>query len=498
MSLDKELKHVLASPATSDDYDLHEQLEKLLNDVGLASSDSGGSIRFIGSDPIIPSFARYGAASALPLVARAVAIAKIWQLRGGPGQDIEVDLRRAIRRFAAFYEFRWETLNGVAGAGGLGGWETLSRFFTPTRDDRWVSLVNPYPRLGAAAATLLDCPPDHKRVQAAVLKWDARDLEEAAGAAGVVMPMVRSFEEFMAEEQYRALTELPLIEIRKIGDSAPEPLPWGGRAPLDGIRALGMGNALAGATVGRSLALHGADVLNIWRPHQLELELWYINGQTGVRSTILDPADTVDAQRIRSLAKEADIFYANRRPGYLERHGLSAEDLAELRPGIIYGANSAYGRTGPWANRVGFDVAAGTVTGFYEHEGEHGVPATTPVIGIVNDNIVAWLLSLGITAALIRRAEEGGSYRIDVSLARTALWMQSLGIFDKEYARETAGSAPAHTLLVPEQFRVETPLGHYVGVTEQVRMSRTPGFYRHVLLARGSCPPEWLDSQGSA
>jgi crotonobetainyl-CoA:carnitine CoA-transferase CaiB-like acyl-CoA transferase len=256
-----------------------------------------------------------------------------------------------------------------------------------------------------------------------------------------------------------------------------------------------MAGALAGPSAGRALALHGADVLNVWRPHQTEVENWYIDGQIGGRSTILDPKQTEDTARIRTLLSGADVFYANRRPGYLESIGLCAQDAAEVRPGIIHATVSAYGRTGPWSQRPGFDVAAGAVVGIYDREGEDGRPAYTP-ISIIDDNMTAWLLAVGITAALVRRAREGGSYRVHVSLTRTALWMQSLGLFDKRYARQTAGSNADHTFLNPELFTADTPLGRYQGVTDPMRMSETPGAYRHILLPRGVCRPEWLPTLG--
>ncbi|SHH31074.1 CoA transferase [Streptomyces sp. 3214.6] len=495
VSLTEKLESVLAHPATNDEFNVHAELEEVLAGVGLSAADAGGTVTFRGADPVLPSPVRWGAACGIPLAARAVVLAKLWQLRGGRPQDIEVDLRVAPRRMAAFAEDRWLRLNGVANAGGLGGFEAVCGFHE-AQDGRYVLLANPYPGLGIATTRLLNCPLDQAGVAAAVARWKARDLEEAAAEAGVVIPMLRSTEEMMREAHYtEALAATPLIEITKIGDSAPEPLPYGGTQPLDGIRALGMAAALAGPSAGRALALHGADVLNIWRPHQTEVENWYIDGQVGVRSTILDPKEAEDAARIRTLLSGADVFYANRRPGYLENIGLSAEEAAELRPGIIYGTVSAYGRTGPWAQRPGFDVAAGAVTGIYHREGENGRPEYTPIT-IINDNMTAWLLAVGITAALVRRAREGGSYRVHVSLTRTALWQQSLGLFDKEYARETAGSSETHSFLTPELFTADTPLGRYQGVVDPMRMSETPGSYRHVLLPRGACRPEWLPTFG--
>jgi hypothetical protein len=105
--------------------------------------------------------------------------------------------------------------------------------------------------------------------------------------------------------------------------------------------------------------------------------------------------------------------------------------------------------------------------------------------------VVDWLGTVGILAALRRRAVEGGSYRVVVSLTRTLLWLYSFGIFDKTYAEATAGSSDEYADVAPDLFTAETPFGTYQGITDQVIMSRTPGSFRTVL-ARGSSKPEWL------
>jgi crotonobetainyl-CoA:carnitine CoA-transferase CaiB-like acyl-CoA transferase len=106
--------------------------------------------------------------------------------------------------------------------------------------------------------------------------------------------------------------------------------------------------------------------------------------------------------------------------------------------------------------------------------------------------VVGWLGTTGIVAALRRRAIEGGSYRVVVSLTRTVLWLLSLGIFDKAYAKATADSTDEHKYIAPDLFTAETPLGTYQGMTDQIALSRTPGAYRTVLVPRGSSKPEWL------
>lgn len=187
-----------------------------------------------------------------------------------------------------------------------------------------------------------------------------------------------------------------------------------------------MGHIIAGAGVGRDLAQHGADVLNIWRPNELEHDSTYNTANVGVRSSTIDPYGPEGQTKIRELLRDADLFYANRRPGYLEKIGLSAEGAAAIRPGIIHLSFSLAGETGPWADRVGFDQTAGALTGIMLMEGADGVtagPKSTPAlpyISVVNDYVLSWLATTGAVAALMRRATDGGSYRVTLNLTRIA------------------------------------------------------------------------------
>jgi crotonobetainyl-CoA:carnitine CoA-transferase CaiB-like acyl-CoA transferase len=236
--------------------------------------------------------------------------------------------------------------------------------------------------------------------------------------------------------------------------------------------------------------LHGADVLNIWRPDDREIEAFTWDVQVGMRSTILDYSEE-DRAKFDALLKDADIFFANKRPGYLERNGLDAETLCAKRPGLIHAQVLLHGAKGPWMLRPGFDEIGAAVTGLFAIEGSLTHPKSPPVFPIV-DNVVGWLGTVGTLAALRRRANEGGSYRVTVSLTRTVLWLISLGIFDKTYAEATAGSSDEHAYVAPDLFTAETPLGTYQGMTDQTVLSRTPGAFRTVLEPRGSSKPEWL------
>ncbi|NUP28496.1 MAG: carnitine dehydratase [Nocardia sp.] len=491
MTLTERLTAALAAPATDAAFDPHAELSELLAGIGMSSGDTGGAILFRGADPVVPSTLRLGGAAAIALAAKSAAIAALWRRRGGPGQDITVDLRTAPHRLCPFYDRRWELLNGYPAGTPANANNALGFRFYRTADERWVMPLNPYPKIKVAAQRLLGVPEDSRAVAAAVARWDARELEDAGAAAGVVLPMLRTTAELLNEPHYRDfLAEMPLVEITRIGDSEAEPLASGAEQPLSGVRALGAGHVIAGAGAGRALALHGADVLNLWRPTELEHDATYVSANVGVRSATLDPFDSDGGRRFRELLAGADIFYANRRPGYLAKLGATAAEAAAIRPGIIHAGVSLNGERGPWADRLGFDQTAGSLTGMMQLEGGESGPRLPPVM-VVNDYIVSWLLTAGIVEALARRAEHGGSYRVHVSLTRAALWILSLGVFDREYAHATAGRGEEHRYLDPETFTADTPLGHYQGVTEQVWMSRTPGRYRTVLVPRGSGRAEW-------
>ncbi|TMK33636.1 MAG: CoA transferase [Alphaproteobacteria bacterium] len=493
--LTETLQSKLANPERSSDFGLHGAVNQVLNDVGLSTSDTGGKLTFYGSDPILQSPLRFGTMAAIGLAARSVAVAALWRQATGEGQDISVDVRKALRRFCGFFDGKWETVNDRPPS--PGGYavspflKMADAFFRETRDGRHVVALDIYPQLLVRTLDFLRCSPSTESINNAILKWDAAELEQAAAAEGLVLAMVRTNEEFRREAQYeQVLSKMPLITVEKIGESDPVPLKASANLPLNGIRAFGMGHVIAGGAMGRDMALYGADVLNIWRPRDSEIEAFAWDVQVGMRSTILDDSKE-DRARFNQLLQDADVFFANKRPGFLKKHDLDAEVLCAQKPGLIHATVVLHGEKGPWANRPGFDEIGATVSGLFTIEGSLTRPKQPPIVPIC-DNVVAWLGTTGILAALRRRAIEGGSYRVTVSLTRTVLWLLSLGIFDKDYARETAGSSDEHAYIAPDLFTAETPLGTYQGMTDQVVLSRTPGSFRTVLVPRGSSKPEWL------
>ena len=483
----------LDHPATSPEIDLEAALNDVLAAVGMSSADCGGKVSFYGQDPIIPSRLRFGAMAALGLAAKAVAVAAIWRDRTGQGQDLDVDVRKALRRFAGFFEGKWETINGRPPAWGFNEGNPFLDIplFRETRDGRHVIALNIYPQLRTRALNFLRCSDSAESLQNAILQWKADELETAAAEQGLVIAKVRSYEEFRKEAQYTdVLAGMPLISIVKIAESEPVPFRGGTVTPLDGIRALGMGHVIAGAAIGRDLAYHGADVLNIWRPNDTELDLFAWDVQVGMRSTILGDSHD-DRAHFDRLLETTDVFFANKRPGFLNKHGLGAEELCTKKPGLIHATVVLHGSHGPWSNRPGFDEVGAAVSGVFALEGSLAAPKQPAIVPIC-DNVVGWLGTVGALAALRRRATEGGSYRVEVSLTRTVLWLLSLGVFDRNYAQVAAGSKDEHASVPPELFTAETPLGTYQGMTDQVTLHKSPGAFRTVMAPRGSSKPEWL------
>jgi hypothetical protein len=266
--------------------DLTRVVDGLLGEIGLDRRDTGGKLTFAGLDPLRPSVMKVGAASAAAASASSVASAILHRQRGGKGQDIHVDLRKAY-----VYQSPWQTqladctmMNGraVMVMPMLGGLAML-----PTRDNRFVQVCAPYPSQHQKLTELLHCGLVERHMAQAARKWDALDLETAAQDAALPITMIRSPAEYAASEQGKEHAKLPLIHIEKIGESAPEPLPPGPR-PLSGVRVLGMTQVVAGPTVLRQLAAAGADSLQLNMPGSWEEKFVFLQSDTGARQATVE------------------------------------------------------------------------------------------------------------------------------------------------------------------------------------------------------------------
>ncbi len=129
------------------------------------------------------------------------------------------------------------------------------------------------------------------------------------------------------------------------------------------------------------------------------------------------------------------------------------------------------------------------MSGFTFEEGTPQQPKFPPTM-VMNDCIAGYLGAAGVTSALIRRAQEGGSYHVKICLTRNAMWYPTLGLFDRNNIDFTGDE---HQLLPPDTMTRQTPYGEVYRLAPPVRFSETPGDWTDpILTVRGSCKPEWL------
>jgi crotonobetainyl-CoA:carnitine CoA-transferase CaiB-like acyl-CoA transferase len=274
------------------------------------------------------------------------------------------------------------------------------------------------------------------------------------------------------------------MDIIKIGEAPPRPLPPGNR-PLSGVRVVDLTRVLAGPTCGRVLAEHGADVLHVTAPHlPYQAELLMDTGH-GKRCTFIDLREQAGIDTLKALVSEADVFTQGYRPGTIAARGFAPEAMAALRPGIVCVSLCAYGHEGPWAGRRGFDSIVQNVTGLAAANSSLEKPRNLPVQAL--DYVAGYLAALGAMVALARRVEQGGSWLVRVSLVQVAHWIASLGTVD---ATGTASDLPAEELahLTMES---DGPLGHLRHLKPVIQMGETPAFYSKPAEALGTSPAHW-------
>jgi crotonobetainyl-CoA:carnitine CoA-transferase CaiB-like acyl-CoA transferase len=464
---------------------VEREIDALLRSVGVTREATGVTFAVAGVDPILPSAAKIGLIGAASNGLYAALVAAIWRQRTGVGQTIGLDRRRLIHSVSPFFERPWVTINGFPPPS-LDPNSGVTMRFVATGDGRHVMPLNAYPRIRDTMVEVLDCRNTVGEVDRAALKWTALDLEAAVQAAGAACVMVRTPDEWAAEEHNRYVGQQPLIQLERIGDGPVIPLPPTPR-PLSEVKVLAYAHVLAGAHAGSLLAEHGADVLNLWEPGSIELETTYAMANKGMRSALLDTRSADGRMVLARLLDDADVVVTNHRETRIRSAGLTAEQCAAAKPGIIHLSISCFGHEGPWASWVGFDPHALAVTGWSVLEGSLSEPKL-PATLVLNDFVSGALGAAGVAAALYRRSIEGGSWRVRINLTRSSVWFRSLGLVDPA----GAGVDADHQPLAPTTAQAETPLGRYGYLPTQVAFSATrPRFEDPVLIPRGSGRPEW-------
>jgi crotonobetainyl-CoA:carnitine CoA-transferase CaiB-like acyl-CoA transferase len=257
--------------------------------------------------------------------------------------------------------------------------------------------------------------------------------------------------------------------------------------PLSGIKVLDLTRIIAGPVCGRALAGHGAEVLLVTAAHLPSMLPLVIDTGRGKLSATIDLRQSSGRETLAQLVRQADVFVQGYRPGAVAAHGFSAEEVARLRPGIIYASLSAYGHEGPWAYRRGFDSLVQTASGLNLAEAEaFGSPEPRALPAQALDHATGYLLAFAIMAALQRRAEQGGSWHVRVSLAQTGYWLRQLGRIDGVHCRDPGFDDVRDRLQdAPSGFGLLTAVRH------AAEMSETPPHWARPSVPLGTHAPGW-------
>lgn len=521
--------------AQGDGFDIDAAFAAFFAEIGGTPQDAGGKVTFIGRDPLIHSHFRIGSSMAIPAMAAGLGAAAVWKERTGEEQDVTVDLREAMYNvnplLTPIMQFRLAvgmlppddavaksftftpTINGRLYQAPVGLGNPFSFVPFETKDGRFANITGVYPHLNARALNLLGASPNVESIAAGVKKWNAEDLEQAMIDSRTVGTIHRTAQEWLAHPEGMALASVPLIDIRKIGDSDPEPWDPNPTQPLSGIKGLALTHVIAGSTAMRTLAEYGAEVLQVARDQSFEHEVVWTDVNIGMRSTILDLTKEDQKQALYAMIPQADVFaesFAGTNGRGIERLGFGREELAKRRPGIIYLTvrGFSFHENGPWHTRAGFDMEAVSATGytfaeamgptpsfgeaFAEPLGSGSVLPAFPPTFVLNDYIAGYLGAAGVIAALRRRATEGGSWHVSISLARAAMWYASLGMFP---SKDVDTSDPEHQMVAPATVTGDTAYGRLTRLAPLARLSRTPGkFPDPLLVVRGADLPKWQES----
>lgn len=371
-------------------------------------TDERHTVEILGDETLPSEFDVSGLAAASIASAGTASRALV----GGDG-PVRVDRRLASRWFASsLHPIGWSP---------PAPWNKYSKDYRAA--DGWVRLHTNAPHHRAAALAVLGHPstPDDADQRAA--GWNASELEEAVVAAGGAAAAMRTRRDWSASLHGAAVRSEPLVDTRPFGEGTHPTTAAAPERPLQGIRVLDLTRVLAGPVATRFLALLGADVLRIdppwWdEPALLPDVMW------GKRSARLDLRLEDDLEQLRTLLAGADVVVHGYRPGALERLGFGVSERHRIRPGLVDVSLDAYGWTGPWAGRRGFDSLVQMSTGIAAGPRDVANERPTPLPVQALDHATGYLAAAAALRGIRQQRTDGSGSLSRLSLARTAelLW----------------------------------------------------------------------------
>lgn len=406
---------------------------QFLASVWAAAGGPADAVAGVAADGIgaLPSVFAVTDLAAATVAAAGTAIAELFATAGGPMAQVRVDRRLASWWFSkSIRPMGWNLPPA---------WDAIAGDYATA--DGWIRLHTNAPHHRAAALSVLGTEADTAAVAAAVAHWRADMLEAAVVAAGGCAAAMRSQAQWAVHPQGVAVAAEPLLALT-LGDAAPPLAPPRAKArPLSGIRVLDLTRILAGPVATRFLAGFGADVLRIdpmhWDEPSVAPEM-----TLGKRCARLDLKDPGQLAVLERLLADADVIVHGYRSDALERLGLSAARRRALNPGLVDVCLDAYGWTGPWNRRRGFDSLVQMSTGLAEAGMQIlGRDRPTPLPVQALDHAAGYILATAAVRGLTRRVTEGVGSTARTSLARVAQLLMAAGTGSADPALPTEAEA---------------------------------------------------------
>lgn len=407
---------------------------------GLSLPDSAlKSLELPGDDgkPSLPSSYKIGSLAQGTIALSGLLAALIHSLRNRSSVP-----RVTVPQKHAVIEFKSERLYVLNGKPAPSPWGPIGGLHKTS--DGYVRIHDSFSNHKNGALELLGLPltASRKDVSKKTQNWASIDLEAVGLERRLAIYALRSYRQWDVLPQAQAIDDFP-IAITRIASGpeglSPRLLPGNDKC-LRGLRVVEMSRVIAAPLAGKTLAAHGADVIWITSPGLPDFPTMDRDFGRGKRTVQIDVNNVEDRQKLRELIKSCDVFIQGFRPGSIAAKGFGPDEVASLNPGIIYGSMSAFGPKGPWSERRGYDSLIQTCSGMNTSEAEHyGAGETarpTPCQAL--DHAGGYLLASGVLAALYRRSVQGGSYRVDVSLAGAMKYLRSMGQYYGNSGFQTA------------------------------------------------------------
>lgn len=365
-------------------------------------------------------------------------------------------------------------------------WDALAGDYATS--DGWIRLHTNAPHHRKAVEQVLGPHQDKNALAQKVLTWKKGELEQAVIEAGGCAAEMRSIEAWRQHIQGKSVAQEPLCHQRQQAEAPPPGWALPAARPLHGVRVLDLTRIIAGPVATRFLAGLGADVLRIdpygWEEPGVEHEV--ILGKRCARLNLKNPHDR---HTFEHLLKNADVLVHGYRAGALEKLGYGAEQRRTLSPGLIDVCLNAYGWSGPWRGRRGFDSLVQMSCGLAESGMQWknaAVPVPLPVQAL--DHATGYLMATAVLHGMRQRLRQGTGYSARLSLARTAQLL-----FDNPYPQQHPLTPLAAATAADEN--PETELTHWGAAQRLIaplRLNGTALLWALPATTLGSSQPQWL------